>query len=242
VDARPWLEQLRAELAKQHLPPLYVERLMSELSDHIFDSLEDPMSTDVKEIGHVATRLGAPERVAIAAAKEFRGARFCRRHPLVMFVVLPVFALPILWTACVIALVALCKWFGLETAGPGIGGGVWHWATVNAPFVVLVTIAGPIGLAAWLFCRMATKAGVSWKWTLAASLILAVIGGAAMAQVVLPGAGSKGSVMLGLSLSTHPSAAQLLQFALPLAIGAWAVFRQVQAQSAARGPARRLTA
>src|SRR5262245_54731535 len=34
VDALQWLEQVQRELRRQKLPPLYVERFLSELSDH----------------------------------------------------------------------------------------------------------------------------------------------------------------------------------------------------------------
>ena len=224
--ARPWLEQLRGELTRRKLPPPYVERLMSELSDHVSDSLEDPMSTDAKDFHALAHRLGSPQEVATAAATEYRRTHFCGRHPILTFVLLPIVALPLLWASGMVVMLASAKAFGLETGGDGVGGAVWHWASVNAPLIVLGVLVLPIALAAAVFCRIASTAGVSWKWTLSACGILAAIGGAAMANVVLPGMAEKGMVTFGLGIGTHPSEAQLLQFALPLAIGAWAIWRQ----------------
>ena len=50
MDAPQWLNELRAELARHNLPPFYVERLVSELSDHFTDFMEDRMSTDAKDL------------------------------------------------------------------------------------------------------------------------------------------------------------------------------------------------
>ena len=90
MDAPHWLHELRAELARRKLPPLYVERFVSEMSDHFSDCMEDRMSTDAKDLHGVFQRLGTPGDVARSAAHEFRQARFSRRHPVLMFVVLPV--------------------------------------------------------------------------------------------------------------------------------------------------------
>ena len=81
MDAQQWLNQLQAALARQKLPPFYVERLVAELSDHITDSLEDRMSTDAKDLHGVFQRLGSPSQVASSAAQEYRRAKFSRRHP-----------------------------------------------------------------------------------------------------------------------------------------------------------------
>ena len=89
MDAQQWLNQLQAALARQKLPPFYVERLVAELSDHITDSLEDRMSTDAKDLRHFTSPLGSPTAVAAAAIGEFRKRRFSTRHPVLTFVVMP---------------------------------------------------------------------------------------------------------------------------------------------------------
>jgi hypothetical protein len=227
VDARPWLEQLQRELHECKLPPLYVERFLSELSDHIFDSVEDPMSTDTRVLHELAHHLGTPRDVAATAATEYRRAHFCRRHPVLMFVLLPIMILPPAWAASIVVIVALAETFGLETGGPGIGGSVYRWAEVNAQVVVLAVLVTPLALAAALFCRLAVKTGVSWKWMLTTCSILAMVGGAAAANLIMPGVVTRGTFSFGFGIGLHPSYAQLFQFSVPLAIGGWAIWRQL---------------
>jgi hypothetical protein len=226
VDARQWLSQVRAELVRRRLPPLYVERLVSELSDHLTDLMEDRMSTDAKDLHGVFQRLGTPGHVAASAAGEYRKARFSRRHPLLMFVVLPLVALPLLWVASVVSIILTVKLLGIETGKVSTDQSVWQWANAAVPYLVVGLMVIPVALAATYFCYLARRAGVSWKWSLAACGLLAVLGGAAMTQFALPTEHSQGSLSFGFGVSAHPSASQMLQFLLPLAIGGWAAWRQ----------------
>ena len=105
MDAQQWLNQLQAALARQKLPPFYVERLVAELSDHITDSLEDRMSTDAKDLRHFTSPLGTPAAVAAAAIGEFRKRRFSTRHPILTFVVLPIVWPVVGWIAAVLVFV-----------------------------------------------------------------------------------------------------------------------------------------
>ncbi len=111
------------------------------------------------------------------------------------------------------------------------------------PFIVGAMVLTPIALAAWFFCRLARKHQISWKWALAACVLLGVLAGPSMIDVGIRGTypsgmlhGSKvtsptakqaqGFLMFGFGLSKHPSLAQIAQFALPLTIAAWAICRQ----------------
>jgi hypothetical protein len=231
VDARHWLSQLRNELEQRKLPGEYTARLVAELSDHLVDLLEDPMSTDAKDLHGVFQRLGEPGRVAARAAQEYRRARFSRRHPVVTFVVLPILALPFFWVGCVMAMLAVVKLLGLETGKVDTGSAVWQWADACVPYVVLGLLVVPVALAAAFFSRLAIAAGVSWKWTFAACAVVAVLGGMAMTEFVLPTEHTKGELHLGLALGLRPSASQMLQFLLPLAIGGWAIWRQIKGRT-----------
>jgi hypothetical protein len=231
VDAKRWLRELRAELGRRKLPPLYVERFVGELSDHVNDVLEDPMSTDAKDLHGVFDRLGAPRRVADAAAREYRQARFSGRHPVLVFVVLPILALPVLWAAAIVALVAAIKLLGLESGRVVTSEAAWRWADAVVPYVVVGLMVIPIALAAAFFCRLAARSAVSWKWCLIACVLLAVIGGMAMAQFALPTDTSRGTLRFGFGVQMRPSASQMLQFLLPLAIGGWAIWRQTKGGS-----------
>lgn len=222
MDAQRWLHELRAELARRKLPPLYVERFVLELSDHLTDCMEDRMSTDAPDLRGAFRRLGTPGQVASTAAGEYRKQKFSRRHPVLMFVVLPIVAVPLLWFVKVASVVLLIKVLNVKegtVVGPLAGQAILY-AFVFATIV-------PVTVAAAFFCRMALRAGANWKWLLAACGILAVVGGAAVTQMTLPTATSRGSLRLGFGISTHPSPAQIAQFLAPLAICGWAIWRQV---------------
>lgn len=228
MDAKRWLSQLRAELVRHKLPPFYVERFVGELSDHVSDFLEDRMSTDARDLHGVFERLGAPGQVADAAAKEYRKARFSRRHPVLSFVVLPILSLPLLWVAYAMCMLLAAKSLGLEGRNVDTGTTVWQWANACAPFFVVGMVLVPVGLATAFFCRLARKAGVSLKWTMSACFVLALLGGLASSQFLLPTETRQGMLKFGFGFSLHPSAVQTLQFLVPLAIGGWAVWQQTK--------------
>lgn len=234
MDAQHWLRELRAELARRRLPPQYVERFVLELSDHVTDFQEDRMSTDAKDLHGVFDRLGAPGQVADSAAKEYRKGRFSRRHPVLMFAILPILSLPFLWAAYAIAMLLAAKALGLETGKLGVESGqvdtstaAWQWANACAPFFVVGLVLVPVGLATAFFSYLARRAGVSTRWIVALSFVLALVGGLATSQFVLPTETSQGRLMVGFGIGLHPSALQGLQFLLPLAIGGWAAWRQI---------------
>lgn len=229
MDAPHWLHELRAELARRKLPPLYVERFVLEMSDHFSDCMEDRMSTDAKDLHGVFQRLGSPRDVAKSAAHEFRQARFSRRHPVLMFLVLPVLSLPLLWFGKVTLVVLLVKLLGLESDQFEVHSTVWQAAEVALPYVIVSLTVVPVVIAATFFCYLARRAAVDWKWSLAACSLLAVVGGLAIAQLALPTVTSKGSLSFGFGISTQPSPSQILQFVLPLAICGWATWRQLRA-------------
>lgn len=228
MNAERWLLKLRTELVRRKLPPLYVERMVLELSDHLSNLLEDRMSTDAKDLHGVFERLGTPGGVAATAAHEFRKARFSRRHPVLVFILAPVLSLPMLWFASVATVILAVKLLGIES-GNSTTTAVWQAADVALPFVIVALMVIPVALAAAFFCRVAARAGVSWKWSLAACCMIAVLGSAAMTHFVLPTETTQGSLHFGLRLALRPTASQLLQFAAPLAICGWAIWRQVKA-------------
>jgi hypothetical protein len=223
-----------------------VDRLARELSDHLFDVMEDSMSTDAQGFQFAASQMGMPQEVAATAANEYRQQRFSSRHPVLMFVVLPIFTLPVLWAASFCGLILAIKGLGLDETFSAAN----EWATATTPILISAIFLVTIAFAAFLYSRLAAKAAVSWKWTLGACVIFALIGGTAFSNVTLPkrvaAAGdlpalasqrapmvpvpgqsdTNGSLTLGFGVSQNPSPQQMLQFALPLAIGGWAIYRQ----------------
>jgi hypothetical protein len=248
MDARPWLEQLRDELARRNLPPLYRERLLSELADHITDSMEDPMSTDAQDLRALVThQLGSPREVAASAAREYRKGHFCGRHPILSFMFRPIVALPLLWAASLLV-------FGVSLKLLGVGGGEptaeqLQLARTVLPYVVSAMVVVPIALAAAIFCWLGQRAAVGWRWPLAACLLLAILSGPTMVDAGLRGAYPRGLLhgtrythmtaqkpdavgflSFGFGVSRRPSLSQIVQFALPLAICAFVASRQTSAR------------
>jgi len=238
MDAQHWLLELRAELARRRLPPTYVERFVLELSDHVTDFLEDRMSTDAKDLHGVFDRLGAPGRVADSAAKEYRQARFSRRHPVLMFVALPILSVPLLWIGYAFALVLAVKALGIDSGRSGgervlvdTSTAAWQWASACAPYLVVGLVLVPVGLATAFYAFLARRAGVSNSWIVSMSFVLAVLGGLATSQFLLPTETTQGMLNVGFGFSLHPSTLQIVQFLLPLAIGGWAVWRQMKGRA-----------
>jgi hypothetical protein len=230
VDVQQWLDDVRGELKRQKLPLAYRERLTSELSDHLTDFLEDCMSMDAQQLSRATGALGLPREIAHAAGKEYRKGRFAGRHPIVAFVLLPIVALPLAWLGLVFAIVGTGKAIATISGVASPPSGPPEWLMSSLPLVLMLLVAAPVAVCAVLFCRLATRAAVSWKWVVAACCILALVGSLAHSEVGVPTRGpmrgKHGQLMLGLGLSNHPKPAQVFQFALPLAIGGLFLWRQ----------------
>lgn len=235
MDARQWLEQVRGELSRRKLPPFYAQRLVDELSDHLNDFLEDRMSTDAKDLHDVLNRLGAPSQVAATAASEFRKQRFSRRHPVLTFVVMPVATLALLWASAIFLLVTAAG--AVSWLSTGSDERIPEWLIACMPVVACGLVLAPIALTSALFCRVAKRSTIGWKWPLGACLVLAIIGGMAMFDIKMSNTtrsvlyGVKVSrennhLMFGFGLNTHARPWQIVQFALPLAICACFISRQ----------------
>jgi len=243
VDARHWLEQLRGELAQQKLPPFYVERLVVELTDHLQDFQEDRMSTDARDLHGMFHSLGSPGEIAAAARDEFRKQRFCLRHPVVTFGVLPVFTLLLFWVGAIVAMVAgseIIKWIGGESIGEMPG-----FAAFGMPVLALGIVTLPIMAATMWFCRIARRSHVSWKWQVLACSLIALLAFSVFGDVLVPGANrsllhaktiritdpipeqaEKYHLSFGFEVGKHPTALQLVQLLIPMLILGGALWRQ----------------
>jgi hypothetical protein len=221
-----WLKALRAHLVRQNLPPRGVARLMAELSDHFHDFLEDHMSTDAKDLRGLTAHLGQPRDIAAAAAREFRGRTFSGRHPLVTFLALPIVTLPLFWATLVSLFLLSFKMLGIESDGPNLGGPLDHWLTVNMRPIAFVILVVPAAAAEIAFCRLAARAGLSWKWSAVACVVVAVLCGLSSLNISMPTIGEKGHVHFGLGVALHMSLFQTARFTVPLAVGLWSMRRE----------------
>ena len=86
---RPWLEKLRKEVEQQGLPAEYVERLLRELTDHLYEIQEEDKGMEAENIRTADERLGEPSDLACLIGSEYRNQHFSGRHP-VAFAVLSV--------------------------------------------------------------------------------------------------------------------------------------------------------
>jgi hypothetical protein len=162
-----WLDELRQQLFELGLPRWYIERLAEEMSDHITDILEEGTSMEAKNAKRIAERLGGAGALAQAAATEYRKSFFCRNHPLLTFLVLPVPVLLILLG------MSLLLSFGI--------GCVFRLDPFSSPSRVRVIAFGmlwiPFALSAIVFCRLALSSGQPWRWAMLSCSLLAVLGG-----------------------------------------------------------------
>ena len=168
MDNQPWLDRVRERLARQALPPSYVQRFLEELTDHFNDLVEEKMESNP------ISRLGQPEQVAENAVAAYRRRRFLGRHPLAAFLVFgvsPMLLFIVLYSVSVILVVGGESGMGVRHDD--------HLGSVASEVVCfansLLTVVIPSILATVLYCRLAKRAAVGKHWMLISCAILAVI-------------------------------------------------------------------
>ena len=175
-------------------------------------------------------RLGTPEQLAAVAKVEFRRRTFAGRHPVWTFLVGPNFTVIATQNGTVLAghlLVLLIGWL-IDTATGGSlsaieanGGPVPDFA----PWVLLgcstIIRFVPFALSAWVFLRLGRRSGRRW-WSMAACGIVAAIA-AFFSSLVIPQADNRCLFLVGFEWSIGFS--QIVQAAVPLALGAWMLWR-----------------
>jgi hypothetical protein len=107
----PWLEAVRRSMSSRGVPRAYIARLVTELSEHredlIAELVDEGTSPDVAGTD-ADRRLGDPDVVAAEAIARRRAGSLVGRHRVLCLVVLPVLALPILWTLVLFVVVLAC--------------------------------------------------------------------------------------------------------------------------------------
>jgi hypothetical protein len=219
MDIRQSLEQLVREMRRRGLPRPYIQRYVEELSDHINDFVEERSNAMSKE-AHGSTdlppRIGDPIRLAQVAAAEYRRANFWGRHPIVTFLLAPIPLVVVAW----IAVFVLGMLIMSGRAESGDGADSWSIAAIWASIVWFrVASVIPPALVALLLCYLARRGGLSWRWSLAACLLVAIVAGLFRGQLELPRSMSRGQLSLGFGFGLAGWFQQLLQFSLPLATG-----------------------
>jgi hypothetical protein len=212
-----WLEQLREQLSHQGLSPSYIERLVQELSDHFSDITEEKMSKDAIETCSAAERMGHPTDLAQVVGTEYRRWFFCRNHPVLTFIVLPIPLLMILWAVEVLI-------------GSVANMAMPHFENVllEAPLelITFVLLLTPPAFSGLILCRLARWSGQTWWWSM---LSCGVVGVSAN----FVGFGNP-SPFFGGPLTLRQL---LMTAALPLAIGTWCSWQSVRRQRRSACPA-----
>jgi hypothetical protein len=227
-----WFDALRKALAQRELPAAYAARLVDELSDHFTDLEEDQMSMDALESRSLVDRLGAPHEVARQAAREFARHSFGGRHPVLMFVVLPILVLAVGYVASLFGLVGAGR--VLKAFDPAISSD--SLSPTGAGLMRLLCLAMllvPATLTAALFAWLAARAGVKRKWPIITGAIIGILVGLSQMDVYVSPLPGQSRLQLGLGFGTHMAFFQLAKFGVPMLVGLWIFSRRIRERSEA---------
>jgi hypothetical protein len=223
----PWLDELLDQLRRQGLPPPYVERLWRELSDHLHDIQEEAQGMDAEMVYTPNVRMGEPSDLAQFIGSEFRKRSFSQKHPIVTFAVMPVLLLLGTWAGLWAGEWLLDCVLGSLLGGPGesaaTGESVGIRLSTTELLIVHCVIWVPVALTTVIFCRVARRRRVSWRWPLLTAATLAVFPG--MTVRVMP-------TMILIGVQSAITAALLLQSLLPLTIAGWYSWRRFRLERA----------
>jgi hypothetical protein len=238
MDSQPWRERLVKHLREQRLPPAYIDRLVEELAEHVFDSQLEETSMEAQQ---ALDRLGTTEQLAAVAGHEYRRRSFAGRHPWLTFVCGPIAIVPMLFVTLILGFMAVgwlligAEWLLAAVIGLKLGtSDMAHLPLSDADaknewwcilgFDLYVRFV-PFVLAAWVFCRLARRTELR-TWGYAACAIVGIIAGFIVTRSV-PSVGDKpGLWMIGLGF--QPELRQLMQLTVPLAVGCGLLMRLSQ--------------
>ena len=227
MSNRPMLEAVAAELRRHGLPLADVARLLQELDDHMADLFAEQgghMDERMHANEPIEARLGRPEALVAAALANRRQASIFGRHPILSFIVAPIPVAILSWIGL------LLLWLGLlEATGWMIGE---KEVLRDCPALRVYALkAIEIGmrflspaLAGALLCWCADRAGMSWRWTLAATCLVALVAEALVFQVKMSAEPGHGAVVFGLGFPVLQWI-NLVQLLVPIAVGAAFLWR-----------------
>lgn len=155
----PWLDRVRKRLAEHGLPPTYIQRCVTELTDHLDDLKDETTGTEAD----VCSRLGEPEQVAGAAIVAYRRRHFLGRHPVAAFLVFAISPVIAWWVFLVLLL-------GLARCGVQ---GTYNWD--EHPWLNSLTIVGCSTFVGVLYSELAVWCGLGKRWTLVSCVELGAI-------------------------------------------------------------------
>lgn len=175
------MESLAAELIRRGLPPDYAQRAAAELAEHRRDLVEELVSQGGAANAAEAAadrRLGEPRELVRKLAREYRRRTLAGRWPIATFVVSPLLTAYASWVLAALAVSSGCACVSRLGAFVGVDG-VSNAAVATAKLVAgwtLFNVVAPVTLAVG-FARLARRAGLSWRWTLASVVQVALVAG-----------------------------------------------------------------
>lgn len=190
------IDDLRQRLLRNGLPAAYVIRAVRELEEHREDLLSELREEGVIGIEaelKAAERMGNFDELATRLSNTMRRSRWCGRHPIVTFCLLPVMSF-FAGFALVLAMLAGVAELGgwLETK-PNLSSGQWAWVT---GFVHVVRW-GLFAAIPVVFCWLSRSTFCGYRWGLVTCLIFSVHGLLHRLTIVAPVTGGDGSLAWG---------------------------------------------
>ena len=215
-----YIAHLQQRLAELGCPAFQVRRLVREVADHREDLKQTALTegyTESEAETHVDTQLGDPVELAECLTTVLRRSSWWGRHSFAGFCVLPLVAIPVLWS--LVMLIGLWLEFAL---GFGLHlDNVSRAADNPAQFHYLsMALHGAdyaaISAVSLLFCWLTYRAAVNFKWTVTACAVCSLY--AVFSWISI----RPHSLTLG--CSWHP---QWIRFAIPLLmLAGFYVFRR----------------
>jgi hypothetical protein len=204
-----YIEQLRRRLVDLDCPIARVRRLVQEVTDHREDlkqtALAEGLSGVAAEI-HADTLLGSPVDLAEGLAEALRRSSWWGRHSIIGFCVLPLLAVPVLWA--LILFLGLGLVFGIFYAldknqfqQAADNPGIFHYMLMVAHGADYLALA----LVTLLFCWLAQRSALRFKWTATACVICSLYALFSWIHI------TPHSLSLGITSAPH-----WIRFAIPL--------------------------
>jgi len=175
---RDFIETLRRRLVELGCPMAQVRRLVREVADHREDLKQAALADGLAEVGaevRAEVQLGDPLALADHLMTVQQRSSWWGRHFVIGFGVLPVLAVPVLWLALLLLQLSL----GF-TLGFGWDPKKLHASAANPVvfrhLVIAIQCADSIAIASvtLLFCWLARRSAVSFKWMTTACAICSV--------------------------------------------------------------------
>lgn len=179
--------QFQRRLVELGCPSKTLAEKVRELADHHEDikvaAMEDGMSEEAAA-ALADARLGNPVLLAENAVAVFREASWWGRHPVVAYCVLPVFTFLPVQVLCFLSFGGLCwllgRWFGRAySLDQEVAGLLSSDPGLFSRFIMPVNVGlacAAVLLCTVLFCALARRAAVGFRWMLIASVFCSVGG------------------------------------------------------------------